>query len=612
MYPDQIVTPDIDSGLPTFTVIKNPASAALAIEAIKNTQGDVHGLDFETTALRPDIGDVRITSISGPAGHFVFDHFYCGAFSEYADDLAEVCDWAVFNAGFEGRWFDYETGPAVTLLDVGVMSKAKLGGRPLSLAKQTERDLNKVRTNKELQVSDWSAHDLTDEQYIYAFEDAYDTYRLFDMWDADLTDEQYNGFLIMNDCWRGVVDMEDTGFTVDVNHHRMLIDMWERQRAVAERTLRKYTPTEVIPNLRSKKQLSEFIKSTLDPSSVAAWPQTDKTHQLQTTRAILRQMSFRVPYPFSRWLAALMVFNRADKYISTYGEKILTAQKLAGRVHVRYNIAQAVTCRFSSSGAMNAQNIPRKALVRKSFIAPKGTKMVLADYSGIELRVLAEVSGDEQLKEDVIFGNVHAESAITIFGYDRTVFYHALKLGEGWAKEARSKAKSFSFQLTYGAGVSALALVLRCDDEEAAAFVERWAARYPKAYAFRHKMFEQMEATGFLPVQSGRTIYVTKKNRTLPVASNYPIQGAAADVMYAAITGFEQHMNSVYAEQEVPCSMLATVHDELLLLTTPEHAEGMEHDLVRIMTDGWLKVFPDTATDNLVESAYGDNWAAKP
>ena len=606
------ITPTRKHNLPTFEIVMGRARGLEIIELIRKTDGATHALDFETTALRPTDGDVRITSICGPAGNFVFDHYQCGPFSDYAEDFTEICDWAVFNAGFEGRWFDYEAGPVVVLHDVGVMSKAKLGGRPLSLAKQVTRDLSKVRDNKSLQVSDWSLPELTTEQYIYAFEDAYDTYRLFEMWDEELTDGQYVGYLTMNNCWRGVVDMEDTGFTIDVKHHRMLIDMWTRHRDVAERVLRKYTPESVISNLRSKPQLSDFLRATLDEHSVSNWPQTDKTHQLQTTRDILRQMSFRVPYPFSRWMAALMVFNRADKYISTYGEKLLTAQELAGRVYDRFNIAQAVTCRFSSSGAMNAQNIPRNPLVRSSFIAPKGTVMVIADYSGIELRVLAEVSGDEQLKQDVIFGNVHAESAITIFGFDSAVFYTALKEYEGWAKEARTKAKAFSFQLTYGAGVSALALVLRCSDEEAAAYVELWAKRYPKAYAFRHTMFEIMEATGFLPVQSGRTIYVPKKKRTLPVASNYPIQGAAGDVMYAAITKFERHMNSVYADADIPCSMLATVHDELLLLSLPENAQRMENDLVRIMTDAWLEIFPNTAIDNLVESAYGNSWAAKP
>lgn len=590
-----------------YELVTDDDRAREIIAAIADS-GRVHALDFETTGLRPHEADVRLTCICGPAGKFVFDHIFCAPFNDYAGLLTEACPWAVFNAGFEGRWFDYATdGPDVILYDVGVMSKAKLGGRPLSLADMVKRDLGKTRDNKHLQTSDWAVASLSQEQYDYGYEDADDTYELFKMWEATLTPAQWNGFRVLNDAWRGTAEMEDTGMSIDEKHHSRLIRMWSLRRDAAEKVLRRFTPPEMIENLRSKKQLSDFIKTVLDETSLRAWPKTDKSEQLQTDRKQLRQASFRAPYPFSRWLAALMVFNRADKYLGTYGETLLTKQQLAGRVYGRFNIAQAVTGRYSSSNP-NLQNIPRNPLVRRSFISPAGTDMVLADYSGIELRVLAEVSNDKQLKQDVIFGDVHAESAITLFRVDPADFKARLKAKDPRAKEMRSKAKAFSFQLTYGAGNAALAVVLRCSDGEAAEFVEKWAERYPEAYALRFRMFDKMNTDGLLPIKSGRTVYVHKNERSLPVASNYPIQGAAADVMYRAVT----RMGQKVWELPFRARMLASIHDELLMLSEEGRGEELREIMVEEMRQAWLDIFPGSETANLSESAVGKSWAAKP
>jgi DNA polymerase-1 len=234
--------------------------------------------------------------------------------------------------------------------------------------------------------------------------------------------------------------------------------------------------------------------------------------------------------------------------------------------------------------------------------------MVLADYSGVELRVLAEVSDDPQLKQDVIFGDVHAESAITLFRQNRDDFLARLKAKDPAAKEMRSKAKGFSFQLTYGAGNTALSLVLRCSDDEAKEYVEAWADRYPRAYALRYQMYDQMITTGFLPIYSGRTVFVHRNDRSLPVAANYPIQGAAADVMYRAVA----RMSNLMWQVPYPTRMLASVHDELLLLCRAGHGEDLEKHLREQMRLAWLDIFPDTATDNLIDSAVGQSWAAKP
>lgn len=578
--------------------------------------GQPHALDLETTGLIPEVSKVRTLNIYGPCTPkpVVVDLFKCGVdFHDVATYVARSCTWYVFNILFEGRWFQWYSEDSPELFDVGLMSKARLGGRPLSLKMMVQRDLKEERT-KEQQMSDWTLPELTHEQIIYAAQDAVDTYQLGEMWARELTEHNcWEGFYTFNDAWEGTAAMEDYGMLIDVPYHQTLIHMWQLRLKTAERVLRKYTPESLIPNLRSKQQVGKFIASVLDRDSLTTWPQTEKNGQLKIDRKILRQASFRAPYPFSRWLAALMVFNRADKYLGTYGEKLVNIQERAGRIRTRFNIAQAATGRYSSSEP-NLQNIPRNPLVRRSFVATAGCILVLADYSGIELRVLAELSDDEQLRHDVIYGNVHAESALlTNPHFDRERFFKALDDKDPRAKEARNRAKGFSFQLTYGASPPALAVVLRCTDEEATAFVHKWAERYPNAYNYRFKMAEYMGRDGFLPINGQRWVYVRREDRSIPVASNYPIQGTAADVMYRAIT-----YTNDWFEHEAPSyvagGLVASIHDELLSETRDDEKIAKEVLAAQIacMTEAWSATFPGSSTDNLLESAIGYSWAAKP
>lgn len=591
-----------------FEVVLSPRRAREVIAAIKKS-GKNHALDFEATSLYPRDGVIRLTNIYGPVFSGIFDHYHCGSFESLADEMAECPAWIVYPAMFEGRWFDAATeDKTVELWDVGLMSKAKLGGNGYtSLAVMAKRDLG-VILDKTEQTSDWSRPQLSAEQYQYAMDDAKITYKLFQFWVNELDDDQWDAFFILNDAWRGSYEMEDCGILLDEEYHCWLIGILERRRDAAIRVLRKYTPEDVIPNLNSKKQLSDFLKTVLDEQAIRAWPKTSKKEQLKTDKEVLRSASFRAPYPLSRWLAALMVYNRAFKYLSSYGEKLITMQQMQGRVKSRLNMAQAVTGRFSSF----LQTIPRSPLVRRSFVAPKGAILVMADYEGIELRVLGEESGDENLLHDVIYSNPHAASAAQLFNLDFEQVMARLVAKDPVIKALRSKAKSFSFQLTYGAGTGALAIVMRCSDDEARDFVNKWAAKYPKAYHYRTIQYENMKYNkGFIRLRSGRTILVPREDRTLPVASNYPIQGSAADVMYRAIYHCERMLRAAWKSMGLVANMCFTVHDELLLLCTPEWVEETKAILEEAMKLGWLDIYPGTSTDNLVKAEAGQSWAEK-
>jgi DNA polymerase-1 len=581
------------------------------LSAEREKAGNVpFGLDFEGTALFPREGRIRLSQYCLKPGRvYIIDHDKTQSFQETAHIIAGCGPYYAFNVNFEGRWLDEYAPEAVELHDVGHMRRACEGGGPLNLATMCKWDLG-VTLDKELQMSDWGAPELTDEQYIYAAMDAHYTKQLGDDWRAKMTDEQFRGFLVINDSWRAVNECFDTGMLIDVEYHKTLIAMWTKRRQAAEKAFRKLVPEHIMPNIRSKIQFSNMLKMILDDNAIEQWPKTDKTAQLQSDRKLLREMSYHTAYPFSRMLAAYMVFNRADKYLSTYGETLLTKQDLSsdGRLRGRLNTAAAITTRFSSSNP-NMQNIPRSPVVRRSFIAGKGRKLILADYSGIEIRVLAEMSGDQILLHDAIYGDVHAQSAIQIYNELEELFMQLIKKKDPTAKEKRSKAKGFTFQLTYGAGTGALAIVLRTSIDGAAEAVKKWASRYQKAYNLRFYMKEKLDHTGYLPLASGATIYVPKRERSLPVASNYPIQGSAAAVMYRAM----YHVRRLLIERGIDAWMMNSVHDELLLLADDdeENCKRAAAALEEGMKLGWLDIFPGTSTDNLIEAVPGDSWADK-
>lgn len=607
-------------------VVKTKDEAVRLLSSVK-----VAALDFETTSLSPTDGDIRITSVCNDDVCFVIDHFFIGHFSEYVDLIADPDKiWWVYNAKFETTWVDqYDETESFVAYDVDFAKKAKKGGAPsklLWMAKDIGIQLDKTEQN-----SDWSRPVLTTGQYQYAGFDAYVTWELKKhWWDSGLNDDQRKGFHVFNDAVRATVECERTGLILDIPYHQRLVDLWAKKHRTFERYLRKWVPEDRIKNLRSNDQIGRFLTKELHPALLETWPRTEKTKKMQLEGDYLRAVARRMPYPMSRWMAALVGFKYYDKYLSTYGEKLIDCQKQLGKIRSRFNIAQAATGRYSSSSE-NLQNIPRKPVVRRSFsiarpttafeIPPNsplvgGKLMTLADYSGIEVRVLAELSQDENLLQDSIYGDVHSASACQLFGHDPEWFAEVLA-GKGkdkhanaypMCKEHRSKAKGFTFQLTYGAGPGALSDVLHCTYDEAIDAIVKWAERYPKAYGYRDKMFDIMQNTGYLPVVDGRTIWVWPNDRSMPVAANYPIQGAAASVMYRAMYRVRER----FIKHEVPAWLAATVHDELLCYAEADAAQTAMEQQIKGMEEGWLDIFPGTTVDNLIDFKVGTSWKDKP
>lgn len=575
---------------------------------------ELYALDFETTALSPGYGQVRLTAIYDHINDIphIIDHYAAGSFSRLAKHFLKST-WCVYNAKFETRWFDDAVPNQVELFDVDFFAKSSEGGGYSSLAAMVRRDLG-VDLSKDLQNSDWSNKILSQSQYRYAASDAIYTYLLLDYWRRRVASEVpehqqagvKRGAWIMQDAVRATVECEDTGLELDIDYHKVNIARWSMKSRATLYTLRRWTGKDVIGNLNSKKQVSDWLKTQLGEKALKLWPKTEKAEQLKLERSTVRAFAKRMPYPMSRWLNAYASFNYYQKYLSTYGETLINKQLVGGVINYRLNIAQAATGRYSSS-SINVQNLPRSPIVRKAFLPPEPFEVLVGyDYSGIEIRVLAELSGDTQLIHDAIYGDLHSEMAAIKMKIDADLFRERRAAGVRGYSEARSKAKAGTFRLTYGAGPGAVADSMGASLDEAHEFMRNWAARYPKAWNYRQIMHTEMTRTGYLPIVSGRRVYVPKQDREMPVAANYPIQGAAADVMMRAM----YHVRELRDQRSTPdlIRLCATVHDELVLATYPNQVATAEAILSEGMTRGWLDIFPGTDTTNLIEGGHGSNW----
>ena len=573
-------------------------------------------LDFETTSLRPADGRVRLAQLRNDEVRCVIDFDQIpGGFAACADLFVPPGPWVVFNSGFEMRWF-LAAGATPEIIDVGHLRRARMGGGRFSLADMVLWDLEQ-KLAKDEQVSNWAAPELSASQLEYAIRDADVTFALWQHWKEKTTSAHDRAAQLLDDMTLGVIEMEEAGMLLDRRAHKELVRRWEEIRDELATQVRALIPETEVANLNSNPQFSDFFARIFPDRVLSVWPKTEKTNQLEISGEALAKMAGLFPgTPVEAALDALSRYRRIQKYISSFGVTVIdtAARSPDGRVRARFNVGAARTCRFSSSGP-NLQQVPRdkklfaddedQTRVRKSFIAPAGSLLVSYDYSAIEMRVLALLSGDDQLLEDVVFGDVHSEVAAVIAG-------HKIDKKTPEGKTARSAAKGVSFGIIYGSAAAGLSITMRTPIEKAQTYIDFWANRYKRAFAYRFEMQEQAQATGYLTMCDGGTIYLGKRNADLPKCANYPVQRAALSVMARAITRHKTTLDRLRGSGELDPTrtlLLATIHDALIDEALETQAEIVKRAMAEDMTAAYVDFFPGAPTDNLIEGGVGPNWA---
>ena len=571
-------------------------------------------LDFETTSLRPSDGKVRLVSLyNGQHGALVDFDPIPGGFRACAS-MFEKGEWVVFNAGFELRWFIDAGSPEVACRDVGYLRRAIMGGGQFALKQLIAWDLGREMDKTE-QASNWSDPDLTDSQLEYAYNDAVETWDLFQHWYDRADQDHLRAWQMFDDMVPAVIEMEEAGMLLDTHRHNRLIGEWTRIQHMQIAEIIEAVGSDDVANIRSDAQWSDYLSSILPDHVVGSWPRTEKAGHLSMRGEVLRSVAaqFEVSHPgnpLTAVLDALAAYKKVSKYISSFGDSLLQKAHASPdqRVRARYNIAAAKTGRFSCSGP-NLQQVPRDnellgeaTSVRSSFVAAKGRRLVSFDYSGIELRVLALLAEDDQLLEDMIEGDVHAEVAAVIAGHpiDKTT-------PEG--KKARTAAKGVSFGIIYGSGASGLAVTMRTNVEQAEEYIAFWADRYSRAFDYRNKMMAEATRTRYIRCADGGTIYMGKKP-DLPKCANYPVQRAALSVMARALIRHKDTLDAARAcGEHRHTKMISTIHDAIIDETLRADAGSCLRLMEKDMTDAYLDIFPAAPTKRLVEGGVGTSWA---
>ena len=328
-------------------------------------------------------------------------------------------------------------------------------------------------------------------------------------------------------------------------------------------------------NISSPRQLGNilFIKLKLDDKA-----KLTKTKQFITNEEILQKLVNRHPV-----VGKVLEYRGLKKLLTTYVETLpLLINKKTGRIHTSFNQAVAATGRLSSNNP-NLQNIPvrdeRGREIRKAFVPDEGYIFLSADYSQIELRLMAHLSGDKNMIEDFISGHdIHTATAAKIFGvsFDEVT------------REMRSRAKTANFGIIYGISSFGLSERLNIGRKEAKELIDGYFASYPGVKQYMEESIKQAREKGYVTTMFGRRRYVRDINSRNQVvrgnaernAINAPIQGSAADIIkIAMIRIFNQIRN-----KGLKSRMILQVHDELILEVAHDELELVKEIVISEMT----------------------------
>jgi DNA polymerase-1 len=346
-------------------------------------------------------------------------------------------------------------------------------------------------------------------------------------------------------------------------------------------------------NLSSPKQLQALFFEKLGLPVIKKTPKG----QPSTAEPVLQELALDYALP-----KLILEHRSLAKLKSTYTDKLpQLINPSTGRIHTSYHQAVTATGRFSSSDP-NLQNIPIRTeegrRIRQAFIAEPGYKLIAADYSQIELRIMAHLSQDKGLLSAFAQGeDVHKATAAEVFDVDVSEVN----------TDQRRKAKAINFGLIYGMSAFGLAKQIKVERYEAQDYIDRYFARYPGVLDYMDGIRAQAHATGYVETVFGRRLYlpdINARNKMLQQAAertaiNAPMQGTAADIIKRAMLSVETTLST----DDWDASMIMQVHDELIIEVKEEQCEAAANKLIELMMSAAQLDVP-----LLVEAGVGDNW----
>lgn len=385
--------------------------------------------------------------------------------------------------------------------------------------------------------------------------------------------------------------MELAGVKVDASKLRALSSELAEKEAALQKEIFELAKGEF--NLDSPRQLAEVLFSRLN------LPPSKKTKTgYSTSFEVLQELAAKHPLP-----AKIIAYRTLSKLRNTYTDALIQLiEPRTGRLHTSYNQAVTATGRLSSSNP-NLQNIPTRTpegkKIREAFIAEQGFKLLAADYSQIELRVLAHFSEEPALLEAFARGeDIHARTAIEVFG---------VKPDEV-TPELRRRAKVINFGILYGMSDFGLAQELGIDQKEAKKYIDAYFQRYPRVSEFLDRILAEARKSLRISTLMGRHCHfpdINSQNQMVRKAAereavNAPMQGSAADIIKAAMLKIDRRM----AENKMKSRMIMQVHDELIFEAADDEVEELKKIAVQEMESAAKLKVPLK-----VDTGLGQNWA---
>jgi DNA polymerase-1 len=391
---------------------------------------------------------------------------------------------------------------------------------------------------------------------------------------------------------RVLADMERNGVKLNTEDLKSIASGLRGEIISLEKEIYSLAGTEF--NISSPKQLGEvlFIKLKLDDKA-----RVTKTKQFITNEEILQRLAGKHPV-----INKVLEYRGLKKLLSTYLEPLpQMIDKKTGRIHTSFRQAVASTGRLSSDNP-NLQNIPvrdeRGREIRKAFVPEEGNLFLSADYSQIELRLMAHLSKDRSMIEDFLSGSdIHAATAAKIFRVDL----------KDVTREMRSRAKTANFGIIYGISSFGLSERLTIGRKEAKELIDGYFNSYPGVRKYMDECIRKAREMGYVTTMFGRRRYlrdIQSRNQVVRGnaernAINAPIQGTAADIIKIAMVRIHDNMKSGnYASK-----MILQVHDELIFEVVPEELEMLKKMVIFEMTNAAKLDIPLK-----VDSGVGKNW----
>lgn len=443
---------------------------------------------------------------------------------------------------------------------------------------------------KQISMADLSPEDV----YLYAAEDADITLRLYEILKELLKKDELEEVAntVEFPLMEVLADMEYKGIKLDTEmlagfSKDLTEDLLKLQTEIYEKAGEEF-------NINSPQQLGTILFEKLGlPSG-----KKTKTGQYSTNESVLTKLAVKYEIP-----SLILEYRQLAKLKSTYVDAMpLLIDEQSGRVHTDFNQSVAATGRLSSSNP-NLQNIPirttRGREIRKAFIADDGFQIYSADYSQVELRVIAHIAKDEAMIEAFRNGeDIHARTAKEIFGLESL---------DDVTQDHRRKAKEVNFGIPYGLSAFGLAQNLGIDNNEGKVMIDEYFNRFPNILNYINETKEFAKEHGYVQTLLGRRRYLPDINSgnwnvrgfAERVAINMPIQGTAADVIKLAMINIHNWLN----ENKKQSRMLLQVHDELVFEIHDSEQEEVPAKIIELMEGAFTMDVPLK-----VEAGIGKNW----